>query len=186
MDVLTAIYSRRSQGKVKLDQIPHNLIGKLLTAAVQAPNHFKVRPWRFTVLTGSGLEKFGDQLASVFSAKFPDVTPEAIEKERQKAFRAPLIISVGVDLPSDTKINEVENIAAAAAACQNILLAATALGLATIWRTGDAARDPEIKKFFGLLPEQHLIGLLYIGYPDQITSEGSVRPSFDDRTVWME
>ncbi len=186
MDVLSAIYSRRSQGKVKPDPLSRSLVEKLLTAAVQAPNHFKVRPWRFVVLTGAGLDKFGDQLAANFKARFPEVAPEAVEKERQKAFRSPLIIVVGVDQPVEPRVNEVENIAAVSAACQNILLAATALGLASVWRTGDTARDPEIKKFFGFAPDQHLLGFLYIGIPEQTTAEGVERPSFEDRTTWME
>jgi hypothetical protein len=55
-----------------------------------------------------------------------------------------------------------------------------------MWRTGDAARDPEIKKFFGFSPEQHLIGFLYIGYPDFMPTDIPERPSYADRTIWME
>jgi len=55
------------------------------------------------------------------------------------------------------KVIEIENICAAAAACQNILLAAHVLGLGARWRTGDAARDPQIKKFLGFSEDQHLI-----------------------------
>jgi nitroreductase len=80
---------------------------------------------------------------------------------------------------------EVENICAAAAACQNILLAATDMGLATYWRTGDSARDPEVKEFLGLAEDQHLIAFLYIGKPaGQI--EAQARPGFEDRTTWMD
>jgi nitroreductase len=52
MDVLTAIHTRHSTGKVKPDPVPRAVIEKLLLAAVQAPNHHKVRPWRFVVLSG--------------------------------------------------------------------------------------------------------------------------------------
>jgi len=186
MDALSAIHSRHSLGKVKPDPLPRELIEKLLSAAVQAPNHYKIRPWRFVVLTGKGLERFGDQLADAFKAKFPDAPAEAIQKERQKPQRAPLIIVVAAELPTEPKIDEIENISAVSAACQNILLAANALGLGAMWRTGDAARDPEIKKFFGFSPEQHLIGFLYIGYPDFTPTDIPERPSYIDRTIWME
>lgn len=186
MDIISAIQTRHSIGKVKPDVLPREIIEKLLVAAAQAPNHFRIRPWRFVVLTGQGLERFGDVLAAAFKAKFPDVPVEVLEKERQKALRAPLIIVVAAELPGEAKVNEIENVAAAAAACQNILLTATALGLGSIWRTGDAARDPEIKKFFGFTPEQHLLGFLYIGYPENPSIEFPERPSFDDRTVWMD
>jgi nitroreductase len=186
MDLFNAIYSRHSQGKVKPDALPRELIEQLLGAAVQAPNHYKVRPWRFVVLTGKGRDVLGESMAASLKAKFPDLAPEALEKERNKPYRAPLVIAAAADLPAEARVNEIENIAAVAAACQNILLAANALGLAGIWRTGDAARDPEIKKSLGLSPDQHLIGFLYIGYPEPSESTVAERPSFEDRTVWME
>ncbi len=186
MDINAVIKSRHSLGKVKPDALPREIIEKLLSAAVQAPNHFRIRPWRFVVLTGKGRERFGDCLATAFKTKFPDAPPDALEKERQKAFRSPLVIVVAVDQPTEAKINEIENVSAVAAATQNILLAATALGLGAIWRTGETARDPEIKKFFGFVPEQHLLGFLYIGYPDNPPAEYPERPSYEDRTIWME
>ena len=165
-------------------QIPRQIIEVLLEAAVQAPNHYCVRPWRFVVLTGQGRERLGDVMADVFKEKFPTVQPDAVEKERAKPLRAPLIIAVGVDAPTESKVIESENICAAAAACENILLTATALGLASRWRTGDAARDPEIKKFLGITPDQLLIAFLYIGYPE-VQIEPRQRIGFEDRTTWL-
>lgn len=185
MDTFTAIHSRHSLGKVKPDPLPRELIEKLLSAAVQAPNHYKVRPWRFVVLIGKGRERLGEAMAASFHTKFPDLPVEALEKERQKPLRAPLVIAVAVDKPAEPKVDEIENICAGAAACQNILLAATALGLGAIWRTGETVRDPEIKKCLGFDPEQYLIGLIYIGYPEAETVPAE-RPSYDDRTVWVE
>ena len=54
MDVIQAIQSRHTVSKVKPDALPREMIEELLRAAVQAPNHHKVRPWRFVVLTGRG------------------------------------------------------------------------------------------------------------------------------------
>jgi hypothetical protein len=53
------------------------------------------------------------------------------------------------------------------------------------WRTGSAATDPRVKSFLGLDPDQHLIALVYIGYP-QVNKVPVQRPSFIDRTAWME
>lgn len=185
MDVFTAIHSRHSVTKVKPDPLPREVAEKLLSAAVQAPNHYKVLPWRFVVLTGKARERLGNVMAASFQARFPDLPSEALEKERQKPLRAPLLIVVAAEKPSEPKVSEIENICAASAACQNILLAACALGLGAIWRTGDAARDVEVKKFLGFAPDQHLIGFLYLGYPEIIV-EYPERPSYEDRTVWME
>jgi len=121
----------------------------------------------------------------VLHRRFPSLDEAALNKERSKPLRAPLVIAVGVDLPMEGKVREIENICAAAAACENILLAAVSLGLGGHWRTGDAARDPEIRMFLGLAPEQHLIAFLYIGYPEAGTPTSAARPGFADRTTWV-
>lgn len=185
MDIFEGIYHRQSIPKVKPDEVSRQVIEKLLAAAVQAPNHHRVRPWRFVVLTGAAREKLGEVIASSKREQSPD-TPEAVlEVERSRPLRAPVLIAVGVDQPSETKVVEVENVCAAAAATQNLLLAAHALGLGCIWRTGAYAYDPLVKTYLGFTPDQHLIGFLYIGYPEG-DHPPVQRPSFEDRTVWME
>ncbi len=185
MDALKAIFTRQSIGGVKPDPVPRELIEKLLSAAVQAPNHYKVHPWRFMVLTGAARERLGEILARSFAERFPGAPASALDKERAKPLRAPVIIAVGVDKPPEPKVLEIENICAAAAAAENLLLAAHALGLAAKWRTGEDARNPHVKEFLGFAPDQHLIALLYIGYPAADMEAGN-RPGFEDRTVWIE
>lgn len=185
MDVFEAIYSRHSQGHVKPDPIPHEMIERLLDAAVQAPNHYKVRPWRFVVLTGEGRNTLGAVMAASQQQRHPEFPPEAFEKCRTLPLRAPVIIAVGVDKPSEAKVLEIENVCAAAAAIQNLLLAASAMGLGAKWRTAEWARDPMVKEFLGFQPDQHLIGFIYIGYPEILT-EAPSRPSFEDRTAWIQ
>ena len=185
MDVFEAMYSRHSQGKLKPDALPHELIEKLLDAAVQAPNHYKVRPWRFVVLTGEGRNKLGDVMAASQLDRHPDSPPEAFDKCRALPLRAPVMIAVGVDKPNEPKVLEIENICAVAAACQNLLLAAHASGLGAKWRTGEWARDAKVKEFLGFESDQHIVGFIYVGYPEFI-ADYPPRPSFEDRTVWME
>jgi nitroreductase len=185
MDVLTAIHTRHSIGKVKPDPVPRAVIEKLLLAAVQAPNHHKVRPWRFVVLSGAARQRLGEVMAASQRSRKPDLPPEADEKVRALPLRAPVIIAVGVDRPTDPRVLEIENVSAVAAAIQNLLLTAHAEGLGAIWRTGEWAYDPQVKKFLGFEPEQHLLGFIYLGYPEVVT-EHPLRPGFEDRTVWME
>jgi nitroreductase len=185
MEIFEAIYNRHSQGKVKPDPLPHELIEKLLDAAVQAPNHYKVRPWRFVVLTGGGLNKLGNVMGASQQERHPEFPSEAFDKCRALPLRAPVVIAVGVDKPSEAKVLEIENVCAAAAATQNLLLAAHAMGLGAKWRTSEWARDPMVKKFLGFQPDQHIIGFIYVGYPEFV-AEPELRPSFEDRTVWVD
>jgi nitroreductase len=186
METLEAIFTRHSVANLRPDPVPRGLVEQLLAAAAQAPNHYKLRPWRFVVLQGAALGRLGDVFAEILRARQPDLPPAALEKERAQAFRAPLIIAVGVERSQDPRAVAVENICAAAAACQNLLLAAHVLGLAGKWRTGPQAADPRIKTFLGLDPEMPLIALLYLGYPAEDQPAPGVRPSFEDRTTWME
>jgi nitroreductase len=185
MDVFEAIHTRYSQGKVKPDPLPRELIEKLLDAAVQAPNHYKVRPWRFIVLTGEGRNKLGDVMCASQQERHPEFPQEAFDKTRSLPLRAPVVIAVGVDQPSEVKVSEIENICAVAAAIQNLLLAAHAMGLGAKWRTGEWAGDAKVKEFLGFASEQHMIGFVYIGYPEFV-AESVSRPSFEDRTIWVE
>lgn len=185
MDALQAILTRHSVAKVKPDPVPHETIERLLCAAVQAPNHYRVRPWRFVVMTGRSRQVLGEILAQALKKQNPELPDSGMAVERAKPLRAPVLVAVGVDKPNDPRVLEIENICAVAAAVENLLLAANAEGLGAMWRTGSAARDPEVKKFLGLTADQELISFVYIGYPDT----GPVvldRPSYEDRTVWMD
>src|SRR5687768_386900 len=176
MEVFEAIYHRHSQKKVKPDPVPRALIEKLLDAAVQAPNHYKVRPWRFVVLTGDGREKLGAVMAASQKAHHPEFPVGAFDKCREVPLRAPVLIAVGVDKPGEAKVLEIENVAATAAAIQNLLLTAHGMGLGAKWRTGEWARDPMVKEFLGFEPDQHIIGFIYLGYPEFL-AEPTPRPS---------
>jgi nitroreductase len=185
MELFEAIHTRMSIGKVKPDPVPRELIEKMLEAAAQAPDHYKVRPWRFIVLTGAARARLGEVMAQTLLRRQPDAAPEIVAVERAKPLRAPVLIAVGVDKPSGPKVVEIENICAAAAATQNMLLAAHALGLAAQWRTGSAATEPEVKAFLGLEPDQHLISFVYVGYC-LVELHGYARPLASERTVWMK
>lgn len=185
MDTLTAIFQRHSIGKVKPDPLQREIIEQLLSAAVQAPNHHKVYPWRFIVLSGAARERLGDVMAESMHQRFPQLPPESLGKERAKPLRAPVVIAAAVEKNNDPRVIEIENIAAVAAACQNILLTATNLGLGAILRTGDSAYDPRVKEFLGLEADQHLLGFIYVGYPETTTLPPA-RPGFEDKTTWMD
>jgi nitroreductase len=185
MELFEAIHTRQSVSKVRPDPVPRAVIEKLLDAAAQAPNHHKVRPWRFIVLTGAARERLGEAMGEALLRRNPQAMPEAVAAERAKPLRAPVLIVVGADRPASTKIVDIENVSAASAAAQNLLLAAHAMGLGAMWRTGDAAFDPGVKAALGLAPEQHLVGFIYVGYP-QAELPAPKRPDAADRTTWME
>jgi nitroreductase len=62
-----------------------------------------------------------------------------------------------------TKIPEIEQVIAAAAAAQNLFLAAHDLGYGVMWKTGAAAYDPTVKATVGLAADDHIIGIMHLG-----------------------
>jgi nitroreductase len=185
MELFEALFTRMSIGKVKPDPVPRELIEKILEAAAQAPNHHKVQPWRFCVLTGAARERLGAVMAQSLLKRQPEAPPEIFAAERAKPLRAPVLIAVAVDKPNGPKVDELENICAAAAATENLLLAAHALGLAAQWRTGPAATDPAVKALLGLAPDQHLIAFVYVGWC-LVQPAGYPRPPASERTTWLD
>lgn len=185
MDALEAIFTRQSISKVRPDPPPREVIEKLLAAAVQAPNHFHVRPWRFVVIGGEARHRLGDAMAQALKQRVPETLDQALEVERARPLRAPILIAVAADLPVTPREVALENICAAAAAAENLLLAAHSLGLAAMWRTGGAAAEAGVKTFLGLDPAQPLVGFIYLGYAAAEQTPVQ-RPSFEDRTTWME
>jgi nitroreductase len=169
MTVYEAIRARRSVGKMKPDRPPREKIERVLEAATYAPNHHEVEPWRFFVISGKVREELGELFVQRSVALLSETTSEKsqaiLAKERGKLLRAPVVIVVASVKPALPKVVDLENVEATAAAIQNMLLTAQEEGLATMWRTGEVAYDLKVKAFFGLEPEEHIVGFIYLGYP---------------------
>lgn len=187
MDVQQAIRTRRSVGKVKAELPPREQIEAILEAATHAPNHFKVEPWKFFVLTGAGRDRLGAVMAEIEREKGIGLDSETgrkvAEGARARAFRSPVVIAVAVDAPSEARVIALENLQAVSAAIQNMLLVAHSLGLGAQWRTGDVAYHPRTKALFGLGPEDYIAGFVYVGYPDMDPTERQPT-ALDVKTAW--
>jgi nitroreductase len=188
MDVLEAIRTRRTAGKIRPDVPPRELLEELLDAATWAPNHRLNEPWRFFVVAGEARERFGELMAADACRERPDADDEKradiLQSQLKKATRSPVIIAVACDPPSSAKIDPVEDVCAVACGVQNMMLAAHAKGLVTKWSSGQACHSPSIKSFFGLTPEHQILGYIYLGYPDEPLKDGSRTPHHE-KTTWM-
>jgi nitroreductase len=188
MSVFDAIRARRSIGKVKPDRPSREKIERMLEAATYAPNHHTTEPWRFFVLTGQSREELGELMEQSLRRRMAETSSEkaqaALAKERHKPLRAPVVIAVASVRPENPKIVDIENVSAVAAAIQNMLLVAEEEGLVCMWRTGDPARDPRIKAFFGLGPDEHIVGFVYVGYAAIPRPERAPAP-YQAKTRWL-
>lgn len=180
MDALSAILTRHTfpPAKMGLPGPDQAALHRILEAGAAAPDHGLLRPFRFLVVRGAGRERLGELFAAFVRRAAPDASPAEIEKQRTAPTRAPVIVVVAARIdPAHPKIPEVEQIAAAAAAAQNMLLAAHALGFVAKWATGKQAYDATVKAEFGLAEADRILGFLYLGSP-AAPHEVPPRPSF--------
>lgn len=165
MDAIEALTTRRSPAKL-VEPAPSDAeLALMLRAGARAPDHGRLRPWRFILLKGAARERFGEVLAQSLAARNPAVPAEVVARERQKPLRAPVTLVVAAAVQPGHKIPVIEQVLAAGAAAQNVLLAAYALGFGGMWRTGDSAYDAGVKAALGLGAEDAIVGYLYLGTP---------------------
>jgi nitroreductase len=163
MEAIEAM-TTRSSAKSYGDTLPaREHIDTILEAAVRAPDHGRLRPWRFMLIEGEHRRRFGDILAASALRRVPNLSAGDLQRERDKALRAPLIIMVVCRAVVGTKVPIIEQVLAAGAAAQNILLGLHNFGYAAAWKTGDAAYDPEVKQALGLAVDDHIVAFIYAG-----------------------
>ncbi|GAC1441693.1 MAG: nitroreductase family protein [Vulcanimicrobiaceae bacterium] len=166
MDVFEAMLGRRSVGALGGD-VDDAAIARLLDVAVRAPNHKLTRPWRFTVVRGDARARLGAVWAAVFARETTlsgESRDAAIQREARKPMRSPAIIVASTRTHDDPVVAD-EDFAATAAAVENVLLGAHALGLGAIWRTGAMARRAEINAFLELDARDRIVAFVYLGQP---------------------
>ncbi len=182
MDVLSALEARSSARKLTVPGPSREHLEQILRAGANAPDHGRLRPWRFTVLSGAACVRLGELMAEVLLAKLPGATSEHLATERSKALRAPTIIAVAAKI-TQNKIPEIEQVLSAGAAVENMFLAAQALGYGVMWKTGDAAYSARIKEYLGLVPQDHIVAFLYIGTVSVAAAMPSI--SLDGVVTWL-
>jgi nitroreductase len=137
---------------------------RLLEAGLRVPDHGKLGPWRIQIVDKKGQAALGDLYARLFAETYPDPRPEQIELERKRPQQAPLLLVVWSVRIAGHKIPEIEQILSAGAVCQNLLLAAHAMGFAANWLTGWPAYDQQVKAALGH-PRDDIAGFIFIGTP---------------------
>lgn len=165
MELLEGLLTRRSVGKLTEPAPDDDAVARMLAAAAAAPDHGLMRPWRFVVLRGAARERLGDAFAAALLARRPDAGEAAVEADRAKPLRAPLLVAVVSAPQPSIKAPEWEQLASAAAATQNLLLAAHALGFGAMWRTGWFVDAAEVRGELALAATEKLVGLVYLGTP---------------------
>jgi nitroreductase len=163
MTALKTIETRASPPRLDLPAPDAGALDLILRAAMAAPDHGRMRPWRFVVIEENRRAAFADMLTASLRRRKPESSDEVLAAEGRKVFRAPLIVTIAARVLREHKVPEIEQVLAVAAAVQNMILAAHELGFAAMWKTGPAAYDPEVKRALGLQADDQIVAFLYLG-----------------------
>jgi nitroreductase len=183
----TLIRTRRSvfipqfvPGKV----IPDDLIWQLLENANWAPSHKQSEPWRFTVFTGAGLEKLAVFQADLYKELSGDRFQQGkYNKLRHNPPQCSHVIAIAMRRTA-LRLPEIEEIEAVACAVQNLHLTAHAYGLGGYWSSGGVTYDEQAKEFFGLGPDDRLLGFFQLGYIE-VPADAGKRGPVQEKTTWV-
>ena len=191
-----AFEDRRSIRKYKEQHVPKDIIEKILQAGILAPSSKNTQPWRFIVMTGATKADMVSVLRSeIEREKHAPLLPDSskyisgAEYTAKIMQQAPVTIFIvnplGADLQKqltpEERIYEICNAQSVGAAIENMALAATGLGLGSLWICDTYFAYPELKEWLGI--DGEIFAALIVGYADE---EPAARPrkTLEEVTEW--
>lgn len=191
-----AIYERMTTKILASEDLPMSdlsgQIGDLLNLAGQAPFHracdeshrlgqlSAIEPWRFHVLKSADCRRLGKVIPKENAGKIPSMLSAA-----DALLMATWLPNPSAEPPAngqlfDPTLGNMEHIAAASAAIQNLLLAATARGISNYWSSGGILRTPATFELLGIPQAEILLGAIFL-FPDEIGSAERVGSKLRDK-----
>jgi nitroreductase len=162
VDALECLMTRRTATRLVEPGPSTEQITAMLAAATTAPDHKMLRPWRFVVVRGEHRATLAAAISQ--AAEAVGTLPEpVVRKAAGKATRSPALIAVIAARVPGARISRAEQDASAAAAAQNICLAAHALGVANAWKSVPLPDSPQVRAAFGVRDGEELIGWVELG-----------------------
>jgi nitroreductase len=164
-NALDALLSRHSVPALQLHEPGPSQaqIDVAIAAALRAPDHGNLKPWRCVLIRGAARERLSELLVRRMQQREPSTPPPKLEKVRNQPLTAPLVIAVGARVQRDHKVPELEQLLSTAAATMNLLNAFHIQGFAAIWLTGGNAYDPEVVQALGFGADERCLGFIYVG-----------------------
>ena len=163
MDALTLLLERNSMAQLRAPGPNELQLETILQAGLRAPDHGGLHPWGFLLAQGEGLVRLGQLLAD--AARRRGESPDAIAKAANAPLRAPLVITVVAKVQEHPKVPALEQLLSAGCAVMAMQMAAQALGLGGIWRSGWFMFDRGLHHALGLGEGEQIVGFLYLGTP---------------------
>ena len=150
---------------------------RILAGAIRTPDHGKLAPWRFVVVTADQRDEFSALLHRAYLETRPNPGRLELKAVDEFARQGPTLV-VAISRPDHgRKIPVWEQELSAGAACMNLLMAAHAEGFVGGWVTGWAAYSETVRAAFA--SEGRIAGFIFLGSPGRPLEERP-RPEYDD------
>lgn len=168
MEFFEAVKKRRAVRAYKTDPVSRDDILKILEAAHSAPSGRNLMSWDFVVVSGEKKARLGESWARIsekYTAGWDD--QEAARKFAAYAatfWGAPVVIVVLAATDPIPGVNKM-HLETGCAAMENIMLAATALGLGTCWMTGPLQDEGFLRSELEIPDDKQIVALTPLGHP---------------------
>lgn len=180
---LDLLLSRRSQVAIKMTPPGPNQqqLEEIIAAGLRVPDHGRVQPWRVQIVSQAGRKPLAELQERIFLDERHQDNPNKLTALTEITLNVPVMLVVTSE-PNPEKFEKVpllEQQLSCGALCQNMLIAAHAMGFVAQWITGWPAYDQRIKELLGHRAETDIIGFIYIGSTQNPPSERP-RPTYTD------
>ena len=177
MELLEAIFQRRTIKDFKPVPVPAEVLERALTAGLWAQNHKLTEPWRFSILGPETRRQLAECFAQAQAAlASPESAGTVRAAARDKILAKPCVVTVSQRLNGPAG-QQREDYAAIACAIQNIQLAAWGDAVGMQWSSGKIIQLPQAYEVLGIDPKQEeIVGLLFFGYPASVPEPPPRRP----------
>lgn len=190
MEVFEAIRRRRSIRQYKPDEVPISEIEKVLQAANWAPSARNTQPWHFIVARGAKKDEFARLYGQIVERGMPPADRRTPDQERRLAWahtlgKAPVVI-IALTYRGDDPGRVKSSLESTSAALENLMLAATVLGLGTCWMTGPLAEEARLREMFSIGSEWEIVATTPLGYPDGLPDPPARQdPEMKEKVTWI-
>jgi nitroreductase len=189
MDFFEVVYNRRAVRQYKPDPVSPGDILKILDAANYAPSGKNLQQWEFIVVSGDKKRQMGDSygvIGQAYAADWDEPARSDFVRYASTYGGAPVVIVVltaASDIPGIRKMH----LESGAAAMQNLVLAARALGLGTCWMTGPLQDEKTLRKILNISEDKEIVAVTPLGYPVEFPeAPPRLDPNLDNIVRWVE
>ena len=156
------IHQRQSMGQLVEPAPNTEQLEMAFQAALTAPDHHRLKPTRFVVITAEQRAAFGELLSQAL-ADMGETDAVQLERVKQHPFRAPLLVLALTQFQDHPKVPCFEQTLSTGAAVQNFLLSLQAQGFASMWRSGAVVESNLLKQALNLNADDLISGIIYVG-----------------------